>query len=271
MDPHIIVGIGDDAAARDAVALGAVLGRAFDAPLLLAGVHVGQTGPGSKGYENATEDLIIDALGRARAAVPAGVEARTKLLRSISVVRGLHIEAERRGAPLIVLGPTSRGKATRAVAGDPTLGLLHDAPCAVAVAPRGYAERGAAPPALIGVAYTAEPEGREALEEAVGLAARTDGRLLILHAQEGEVDDQVLADAAAAVAGRVPFDAQALLGPDVADALLEALAPVDLLVMGSRGYGPTRRVLMGSVSSQIVHAAPCPVLVVPRGVRVPAA
>ncbi len=35
-------------------------------------------------------------------------------------------------------------------------------------------------------------------------------------------------------------------------------------VAGSRGYGPVARVLLGSVSTQLIHKAPCPVLVVPR-------
>lgn len=38
----------------------------------------------------------------------------------------------------------------------------------------------------------------------------------------------------------------------------------DLLVAGSRGFGPVLRVLLGSVSTQLTHRAPCPVLVVPR-------
>ena len=51
----------------------------------------------------------------------------------------------------------------------------------------------------------------------------------------------------------------------------EAAKGVDLLVMGSRGYGPLRSVLLGSVSSRVVEKAACPVLVVPRGARVPEA
>jgi nucleotide-binding universal stress UspA family protein len=51
-------------------------------------------------------------------------------------------------------------------------------------------------------------------------------------------------------------------GPTIAAACEEAGA--DLLVAGSRGYGPVMRVLLGSVSTQLVHTAPCPVLVVPR-------
>ena len=34
---------------------------------------------------------------------------------------------------------------------------------------------------------------------------------------------------------------------------------IDLLVTGSRGYGPMRRVLLGSVSSELMRSAPCPV------------
>jgi nucleotide-binding universal stress UspA family protein len=41
----------------------------------------------------------------------------------------------------------------------------------------------------------------------------------------------------------------------------------DLLVLGSRGFGPARRVLLRSVSSEIVRLAPCPVMVVPRSVE----
>ena len=40
---------------------------------------------------------------------------------------------------------------------------------------------------------------------------------------------------------------------------------VDLLVCGSRGYGPVRRVLLGTVAAALVRQASVPVLVVPRG------
>lgn len=40
--------------------------------------------------------------------------------------------------------------------------------------------------------------------------------------------------------------------------------PADLLVMGSHGYGPTARALMGSVSGDCVQKASCPVVVVKK-------
>jgi nucleotide-binding universal stress UspA family protein len=51
---------------------------------------------------------------------------------------------------------------------------------------------------------------------------------------------------------------------DPADALLAVSTHVDLLVCGSRGYGPLRSVLLGGVSRQLVDDAHCPVLVLPR-------
>ena len=51
---------------------------------------------------------------------------------------------------------------------------------------------------------------------------------------------------------------------------LAALGPddVDLLVCGSRGYGPARRVLLGGVSSPLIRRARLPVAVVPRATTV---
>jgi nucleotide-binding universal stress UspA family protein len=51
--------------------------------------------------------------------------------------------------------------------------------------------------------------------------------------------------------------------------IVERSLGLDLLVIGSRGYGPLRAVLLGAVSGRVIRDAACPVIVVPRGAEVP--
>jgi nucleotide-binding universal stress UspA family protein len=49
------------------------------------------------------------------------------------------------------------------------------------------------------------------------------------------------------------------------DELADLSAHVDLLVVGSRGWGPVRRILVGSTAAHLMREAHCPVIVLPRG------
>lgn len=57
-----------------------------------------------------------------------------------------------------------------------------------------------------------------------------------------------------------------IVGYDGTDLARDVLALAQLL---ARAWGPLGRVLLGSVSSQLVRSAPCPLLVFPRGAKGP--
>jgi nucleotide-binding universal stress UspA family protein len=54
---------------------------------------------------------------------------------------------------------------------------------------------------------------------------------------------------------------------DSAETLIRVSRDADLLVLGSRRYGPLRAVAAGGVSRRVADEAHCPVIVLPRGVE----
>ena len=68
----------------------------------------------------------------------AGATGRAIVFTDRSPAHALRTIAEREEAELIVIGSSRRGGAERVLAGDDAAATLHCAPCAVAVAARGY-------------------------------------------------------------------------------------------------------------------------------------
>lgn len=68
---------------------------------------------------------------------------------------------------------------------------------------------------------------------------------------------------AAATSGVPPPVETILAHGGAAAALLEVASGTDLLVVGARGLGGFAGLLLGSVSQQVSHHAPCPVVIVP--------
>jgi nucleotide-binding universal stress UspA family protein len=199
-----------------------------------------------------------------RETVDVSVQARP----SPSPVRALHEVAEELGASLLVAGGSHRTVLER-VAGGVGERLLHAAPCAVAIAP---VDRSVDPGSLrrIGVAFIDGPEGADALAIATGLARRAGGRVRTFTVLEGPPsgDEGHAGAIVAKVRATVPadvLDATEVLEGRPVDELTRVTAELDLLICGSRGYGPVRSLLLGGVSWTLAHTAACPLLVVPRG------
>ncbi|MGN6871646.1 MAG: universal stress protein, partial [Solirubrobacteraceae bacterium] len=213
-----------------------------------------------------------------------GVSAELTCIGARSVGRGLHQLAADTGADLLVIGSCSRRPIARLLRGDDTRGTLTGAACPVAVAPLGYAER-SKPLDTIGVAYDGSPEAETALIGARALAARhgaalraltavwpttsggwPTGRTPLGRAWGAMMFDTFEREASERLASLIGVDGRVTVGPP-ADELLAFAYEVDLLVVGSRSHGPLRRLLLGSTSAYLTRAAPCPLLVLPRGSR----
>lgn len=103
----------------------------------------------------------------------------------------------------------------------------------------------------------------EVLRFAAALAQRLGVRLQAVHSPSGDIEAQT---AMAQVAALQQVDELTLEpGPPVAVLRAAMNQGAVLGVVGSRGRGPLRAALMGSVSSELAEEAPCPVVVVPPG------
>jgi nucleotide-binding universal stress UspA family protein len=224
-----------------------------------------------------------------------GVSFDCVTLGSTSAPRALHEEAERARAAMLVVGSSRRSSGARVLAGTTAARLMHGAPCPVDLVPRDWTA--SARLSTIGVAWVDTEEAREAVRAAWALARRVGAGLRAftvvretpeMHLEVeprytegrtgrelvdvlGEHRLRALGELQAVVQdldGGVPVEAEALVG-DPAEVLVDVSRGVDLLVLGSRGYGPLRAVLLGSVSQRVTAEAQCPVSVLPRGVKAP--
>jgi nucleotide-binding universal stress UspA family protein len=227
-------------------------------------------------YDVVEEEHAEELLKQARD--EAGVEADTRRRAASTVGRGLHELAEKVGADLLVIGSSRRGLLGRVLIGDDTRAALNGSPCAVAVAPAGYAGR---PVVLreIGVGYDGSPESKHALGLARTLAAEEGTKLSAFEAVffpartyaapafPNQADIEELVDHAyervAALEGVEPHAAYG----EPAEELAVYSASLDLLVIGSRSYGPIGRLVHGSTAQKLARTARCPLLVLTRATR----
>ncbi|HTT31296.1 MAG TPA: universal stress protein [Solirubrobacteraceae bacterium] len=282
MFSNVVVGIDDDDGGRDAIALAQML-AGDGAKLTLVQVYQGGSAVSRRSnpeYEVKQHDRIRKLLETRRA--EARIEADLRWYGSPSVGRGLHELAELTGADLLVIGSSRRSLLGRVLIGDDTSAALNGAPCAVAIAPAGYSRE----PAVmreVGVGYDGSPESERALKLARVVATEhhttlsafraisTPAYLYLGHlgtaapVELASVHDDV-DDARERIAALGDVEPHAAYGDPVEELTLFS-ASLDLLVVGSRGYGPLGRLIYGGVAQRLARTARCPLLVLTRSAR----
>lgn len=194
----------------------------------------------------------------------------------------------------MVVGSSDRGDLGRVLAGSTGERLLNGSPSPVAVAPKGFASDAGAL-RVIGVAFDGSQEAQMALHEGAGLASELHGTLKLLtvvppldlftgdsrrHSRHSDAEIEhyrreefrrMVEDGAKPVPEEMRATTVLLEGDPPAEIVDAAGRGIDLLVMGSRNYGPIRRVGSGSTAIAVMRRSPCPVIVIPRGAATPSA
>lgn len=280
---RVLVGHDGGEHADDALALARLIAERSGAEIVLASVVPNPIG-GSL-VPALPADAFTELTAKAKANLEAVAEplgADAEIEQASSATHGLQTVARRIEADLIVVGSSPRAEQGKTRAGHKGRQLMSAGSCAVAIAPAGFRDA----PALsrIGVGIDGSPESKLAIEAAVELAP--DGSVLQLIAVAAGMADEwgrlgatyplaELADATREAATDLLEKTGSSLPEGVAAGkkMMEGTAPIqladasadlDLLCLGSRGYGPIRRVLLGSTSADVVNHASSAVLVVPR-------
>jgi nucleotide-binding universal stress UspA family protein len=277
----IVVGYVDSDEGRDALALAGELAAAWGGEILVASVLEYAPIPiDTSGYDRALEEHFEQLFAGAERAL--GARFAERRLTHPSPAHALNDLAEAENAAAIVLGSTHRGPLGRIYPGSVSERLLDGGPCAVIVAPRGFAGRDGRGLDLIGVGFDGRRESWVALERAAAMA-KGERRLRVITAVppmhmtlpiKTGVDEaraarrrdyaEVLERAAASLDGAVSHQ-ERLLDGEPSEVLAAESADLDLLVVGSRGYGPVQRVFLGGVSEALTRGARSPLMIVPRG------
>jgi nucleotide-binding universal stress UspA family protein len=281
----ILIGVDSSARSEDAIALGRQLAHAGTVEIVVATVT--SSAHPARDEAHATVRRMSGLLS----GVPAE-RIRTGVVAASTPAQGLHDLAATETAALLIVGSTHTGPLGRVHPGSTGERLLTGAPCAVAVAPHGYRTSPERPIARVGVAWDGSREARTALAAATAAARAFDAQLQIITviptsvlgapvvldapsyaAVVGDVTKQARADldvVAASMSELVATEGVVLQGRPSRELAISS-ANLDLLFVGSRGYGPAHAVLAGGTSGPLMSSAHCPVIVLARGVEAPLA
>jgi nucleotide-binding universal stress UspA family protein len=282
---NVVIAVDATQRSLDPLALGKVLADCSGAPVVLRSVFpyhplADPTGEELRGVRDEAREILLQ-LGE-----EAGVEvAKAHVVASNLAARELQRVTEEETTGVVVVGSTSRGRLGRLLLGGVGERLLAGSAAPIAIAPNGYAQHPPGGLGRIGVAFDGSDESHHAMDAGRQLAESCGAKLRVITVFE----HRVLAAQATIVSGGTSVNDlvraelrnahDALLSEQPEDLAVEGRflegsagvvlatesADLDLLVSGSRGYGPHAAVLVGSTTHTLMREAECPVLVLPRG------
>jgi nucleotide-binding universal stress UspA family protein len=252
---RVLVGVDGSPEAREAARQAAVLTDA-DGQLTLLAVYdvappiVGGTGSRPPAYFDVDlqRERAEEALERTRTSLSGIAEPAAKLARG-NAWDAILGEITRERQTLVALGSHGIGRMRGIVLGSTATELIHKAPSSVLVA----RQAGEGFPRRVVIGIDGSLESAAAYATARHLADRFGTELRpVVAGDDKAVDRQMVA----MIAGENYEDLAA--GP--VDAVVEAAADADLVVVGSRGLRGLRS--LGSVSERVAHQAPASVLII---------
>ncbi|MCB0915447.1 MAG: universal stress protein [Actinobacteria bacterium] len=291
---EFIIGVNPDSQDADAMALGSLLCRALGARPVLA--HIYPTAFDYPSMAHVDGEWNEYLRGQAREMLDEAAQqfcsrfdwedVEVAMAGHRSSGRGLAEMAEARGSALIVVGSAPGASVGRFSIGSTADKLLHNSPVPVGVAPMGYARDGIEHIGRVVVAFQNTAESLSSLIIGAEYAEQMQVplRVLTLLIRHRVYGSKLGADAEAGVLRQIEEDSRtaherALAEISIAvptdsvtptgDSVRSALQRVDwegdeILLLGSSGGGPLRRVFLGDMTYKLVRATGVPAVVLPR-------
>jgi nucleotide-binding universal stress UspA family protein len=286
MTNTIVVGVEDSEHSKDAIALARRLAQHSTGDVVVA------CACGSGGGLEREAELTAQRMGRRLEDIDAA-RIRTCAVATSSLTRALHDLADAESAAIVIIGSSHVGELGQMVPNRIGTRLLHDAPCAIAVAPDGYRARRSEPIRRIGVAFDGTAESRAAVGAALAAVWAFGAELEVITVVSARIfATPTMMAGPGYISAETHFGRAAREAREALDALAAGLSPelvvegtildgrpahqlalrskrLDILVVGSHGRGLLHAALGGGVSGRVLRDAQCPVIAVPPGAGAP--
>jgi len=287
---HVLCPVDFSDFSRHALAQAAALARWYGAKLTVLHIFVNRPSMDLPAFvlEDEDRDRLLAEVRTLVEAVHVTPPFAVRVEEAELAHEAIVAEAKALGADLLVLGSHGRSGFQQLFLGSVAEKVIRRAPCSTLVVPRRAAPVEAAGEVrfkhiLCPVDFS--DSSLDAVASALGLALEADAQLTLLHVVEmpqaisGTAEDLIVVQFTTAMEERAVTRLEALIPDDartyctVETAVVEGRAhreilrqaserDTDLIVMGVRGRGAIDRLVFGSTTHGVLHAARCPVLVV---------